>query len=160
MNILAIDPGIRGALCLYDGARLTVADMPTRVSSGGKTAIDEERLVRWIKTSKADLLVIELVGGIPRQSAPAAFVFGRGVGVIIGAALLWMGADRIREVHSSTWKSALRVPADKKHARARADELLPKWADQWPLAKHDGRAESAMLALYAWQVFGPLESAA
>jgi hypothetical protein len=158
VNILAIDPGLGGALALYDGASLHVSDMPVFRRPMGqrqtlRAMLDETRLIRWIRTSRADLVVLEQVGGLPRQSAPAAFTFGRGVGVIVGAAGCY--GVPLREVHSSTWKSALGVPADKKHARARASELLPAYAGLWPLAKHDGRAEAAMLALYAWQVFGP-----
>jgi crossover junction endodeoxyribonuclease RuvC len=40
------------------------------------------------------------------------------------------------------------VPAGKDAARARACELLPRLADRWPLVKHHGRAEAALLALY------------
>jgi hypothetical protein len=40
------------------------------------------------------------------------------------------------------------VPKAKDAARARASQLLPQAAHQWPLKKHDGRAESALIALY------------
>ena len=39
-------------------------------------------------------------------------------------------------------------PADKNASRRRASEFFPDCADQWKLAKHDGRAEAAMLAWY------------
>lgn len=156
--ILAIDPGLRGALARYDGEHLSILDMPTTVRqlASGKVrdTINEAELVRLVGLAalEADLLVMEQVGGIPNQSASGAFTFGRGVGVIIGATIS-IGLRR-EEVHPATWKGALRVPADKRAARARASELLPAYSGLWPLQKHDGRAESAMLALYAWQVFG------
>jgi hypothetical protein len=46
------------------------------------------------------------------------------------------------------WKRALGVSKDKDGCRARASQLLPKAAHQWPLRKHDGRAEAALIALY------------
>jgi hypothetical protein len=43
------------------------------------------------------------------------------------------------------------VPAEKDGARARASQLLPQHAGHWPLKKHDGRAEAALIALYGWR---------
>ena len=161
MSILAIDPGFSGALARYDGEHLSVIDMPTYVRAAGKRQvdrrfIDEPELVRLVQmfAMECDWLIIEAVGGIPSQSAPSAFTFGRGVGVIIGAAI-GIGIRR-EEVHPSAWKSALRVPADKRAARARASELLPAYSGLWTRQKDDGRAESAMLALWGWQVKGAM----
>jgi hypothetical protein len=41
------------------------------------------------------------------------------------------------------------APAGKDGARARASQLIPSAAHHWPLKKHDGRAEAALLAFYA-----------
>jgi crossover junction endodeoxyribonuclease RuvC len=155
--ILAIDPGLRGALARYDGEHLSVVDMPLYQPPGGRVMIDENRLCAILRIERsrgATHLYIEKVGGIPRQSAPAAFTFGRGVGVILGAArgLGYL----IYEIHPATWKSALRVPADKTHARERASELLPAWSNLWTRKKDDGRAEAGMLAVYGWQMKGRL----
>jgi hypothetical protein len=160
--ILSCDPGLTGAFAYYDGHALTLRDMPTYTAKAGarrtdRKFIDTMGVTKLIKSAaiNARILLIEDVGGIPGQSASSAFTFGYGVGVIIGAAQA--SGYRIERVHPATWKSALRVPADKRASRARASELLPAYSDQWPLQKHDGRAESAMIALYGWQVFGSLE---
>jgi hypothetical protein len=162
--ILAVDPGLTGAFAYYDGAALAVRDMPTYVAKAGarrtdRKFIDEAAIVNMVRSAarNAKILVIEQVGGIPGQSASSAFVFGKGVGVIVGAAHAF--GLRIETVAPATWKSALRVPADKRAARARASELLPGCATLWPLQKHDGRAESSMIALWGWQVFGELDHA-
>jgi hypothetical protein len=157
--ILAVDPGLSGAFAYYDGTALAVRDMPTYTAKAGarqtdRRFIDEAGVLRLLSSTRlaADILVMEQVGGIPGQSAPAAFTFGYGVGFVLGVAR--QIGYRIERVSPATWKSALRVPADKRAARARASELLPAYSDLWPLQKHDGRAESAMLALYGFQVFG------
>jgi len=49
----------------------------------------------------------------------------------------------------------LRVPAAKDAARARASQLLPHAANQWPLKKHDGRAESACIAYWGLRQLQP-----
>lgn len=159
--ILAVDPGIHGALAVYLDGKIGVEDMPTYKAKAGarktdRLFIDEPALVRIVTGAglAGYTLVIESVGGIPGQSAPSAFNFGHGVGVVIGAALAT--GMRIERVASSTWKSALRVPADKRAARARASELIPDLAHMWPLQKHDGRAEASMLALYGHQILGSL----
>ena len=158
MTIFAIDPGLQGALARYDGQHLSVLDMPLtkRRLASGKTrdAIDEVELVRLVQMAcmECDWLLMEAVGGIPAQSAPAAFTFGRGVGVIIGAAIS-AGIKR-EEIHPATWKGALRVPANKEAARARASELLPAYSGLWTRQKDDGRAEASLLALYGWKIKG------
>lgn len=162
-TILAVDPGKSGALALFEGAtrKLQVMDMPTYVKKAGvrqtdRAFIDEDTLFRAVAGwgLLADHLYIEEVGGLPNQAAAGAFKFGRGVGVIIGAAI---SASLPRtEVHPTTWKSAMKVPADKRAARARASELLPEYAGLWPLQKHDGRAEASLLALYGWKMLGPI----
>lgn len=160
--ILAVDPGLSGAFAYYDGTALSIRDMPTYVAKAGarrtdRRFIDEGATVNMVRSCAlhAKILVIEQVGGIPGQSASSAFVFGRGVGIIIGAAHAF--GLRIEVVAPATWKSALRVPADKRASRARASELLPAYSDQWTRQRDDGRAESAMIALWGWQVFGDLK---
>ena len=159
--ILACDPGLSGALAVYDGKSLDVRDMPTFTAKAGarqtdRKFIDEANAVRMIQNCRrgASIFLIEQVGGIPGQSAPAAFTFGYGVGVVLTAARC--AGYRIERVAPATWKSALKVPADKRAARARASELLPAYSGLWARQKDDGRAEAAMLALYGWQVFGSL----
>jgi hypothetical protein len=41
-------------------------------------------------------------------------------------------------------------------ARARATQLLPAAAHRWPLVKHDGRAEAALIAYYGRRQFNAL----
>lgn len=157
MILVAVDPGLSGALALYDTEirDLKLRDMPTyeRKVSGAKAArrfLDEAEvlsILQWGTVMGAEMLVIEEVGGLPGQSGSAAFTFGYGVAVVVTTArLLGMRIERVRP---AKWKQEMNCPADKRAARARASELLPAYADQWKLAKHDGRAEAALLALYA-----------
>ena len=163
--ILAIDPGwsstAPGAWALYDGAtgELLIKDLPTYptiVNGRERDRIDEHRTLQLVKDAKswgARLMLTEQVGGMPNQSGAAGFVFGYGVGVLTAAAFaVDLPVERVPPV---TWKTALRVPREKGKARQRASEILPAYADQWPLQKHHGRAEAALIAVYGWQVYGP-----
>lgn len=155
MNVLACDPGIKGALALWNAGGLYISDMPTYTKTAGargadRLFIDEGVLLHNIRNcvqAGAELFLIEDVGGMPGQSAAGAFVFGRGFGAAIMAARSC--GLQLEYVKAARWKGAMRVPADKSAARVRATELMPDQAHHWPLKKHDGRAEAGMMALYA-----------
>lgn len=158
----ACDPGLTGAFATYDGAALTVTPMPTYEAKAGKLNrerpfLDEPAILDYLQGRRmmgGKVLLIEQVGGIPGQAAHGAFTFGHGAGFIKGAAMA-LGFE-VEEVPAMRWKSALKVPAIKRKAIERATQLLPAYAHLWPLQKHDGLAEAAMLALYGWQTRGAL----
>lgn len=158
---LACDPGLSGAFASLTGDRLVVRDMPTYEQRAGarnamRDFIDEPRIVEFLRGQwllGEHTLVIEDVGGIPGQAAHGAFTFGHGAGVITGAALAI--GFRVEKVHAMRWKSALKVPADKKLAVARADAVFPAYVNLWApvrgngsLEQRSGRAEAALLARY------------
>lgn len=180
---LGIDPGVDGALALVrdpdyrqpapiaiDGNLFEVAlspavvvfDMPTReieVSGKPRRTIDAGKLAK--KLDEIAMLyaperaVMEEVGGIPGQSAPAAFSFGRGVGLVEMAAMLCK--MNLEKVPSSVWKPALRAPKDKRVCVSFTQDLYPDMTDELygppdnrkrrkPL---DGRAEAILIARWA-----------
>lgn len=164
--ILGCDPGVKGAFAHLAGASLTVRSMPLYQRPAGarntlRNFIDRKGVVALLQGYRmlgAEILVIEKVGGFEGQSVHGAFMFGHGAGGVTYAAEAL--GYRIEEVAPATWKSALKVPADKKHAIARADELLPAWVNWWAdyrgaggVEARAGRAEAALLALYGREVF-------
>lgn len=152
--ILGIDPGLEGAFALVseDGALAQVWDMPTK-KDGKRNRIDPLGLMWLARRIQAvyepETWVIEKVGGRPRQSAAAAFVFGLGYGMIIQ--LAYAHEVRLEQIPPQTWKKAMRVSADKDVATWRAEELFPQQRSVFRTPKgkpmHD-RAEAAMMALY------------
>lgn len=153
--ILACDPGLSGAFTMMrsDESIVWIRDMPTytkRVGRVDRRFIDEvDLLAEMCSAVMLDgpiTFVIEDVAGALGQSAPAAFQFGYGAGLVRMAAR--SACMSIEKVRPQDWKGELRVPKDKRASRARASELMPASAHHWPLQKHDGRAESAMIALW------------
>jgi crossover junction endodeoxyribonuclease RuvC len=151
---LGIDPGLSGALALLDDSGgLRVQDMPTlSLARGGKTKreIDVYALARildeWTMLGVIEHAVLEKVGAMPGQGVSSMFAFGQAFGIArMAVASCFIP---ITLVPPQTWKSALRVTAEKDSARARASELLPAHNGLWTRAKDDGRAEAAMMALY------------
>jgi crossover junction endodeoxyribonuclease RuvC len=150
--ILGIDPGLSGALAFYNPETgfLSVLDMPTLKAGGtkGKSVIDMASLARLIdaESTRISQCYLELVGTRPGESGVGAFSFGEGVGIIRG--ILAASFIPVTRVTPAVWKKAMGCTGDKEQSRARASEILPRHADKWPLKKHDGRAEAAVLAVY------------
>lgn len=149
--ILGIDPGLSGALAFLDielGTCLVV-DMPVlEVKKGAGTAkqIDLSALAARIDEANIKHAYLERVSASPQMGVTSAFNFGLGYGAIRG--ILAASFVPTTLITPAEWKRALKCPTEKDGARARASELLPRFANLWPLKKHDGRAEAAMLAYY------------
>jgi crossover junction endodeoxyribonuclease RuvC len=156
MIIAGCDPGLGGAIAIDSGhGILTVTDMPTyELSRGGKNKreIDPHSLAQLIITN-IDHMFIEQVGSMPGQGVSSVFAFGKSYGIIIGICAALKVPFTL--VPPQRWKKALGVPKEKDGARARASQLMPKNADLWPLKKHDGRAEAALICLWGIQQITP-----
>ena len=160
MIIAGIDPGLSGAGAFLDaasGAVLDIVDMPTlALSRGGKNKreLDAHTLARLIAAQVVSHAFVEAVGAMPGQGVSSVFAFGKSFGVLIG--ILAALEVPMTFVAPATWKRALGVPAAKDGARARASQLLPVAAQFWPLVKHDGRAEAALIAYYGLRSLRPV----
>jgi len=161
--VVACDPGLTGAFALYDteAGTLAVHDTPTLKQSVGRNkdraVLDHEAVINLLTGFQmlgATHFVIEHVQGLPGQSAPAAFNFAGAYFVPLMAAR--MLGYTIERVKPEIWKARLRVPKDKNGtaSRNRASEMLPAHKHMWPLVKHDGRAEAALIAVWAAQTLG------
>lgn len=155
MIVFGIDPGLSGAIAWRDGAGIEdIADMPTfqiTRNAKNKRDIDAAGLVEIMEKAAGHgaHAFIEQVGAMPGQGSSSMFAFGKGFGIVIGVvAALHIP---VTFVPPQTWKKALGVPAGKDGARARASQLLPDAAHYWPLVKHDGRAEAALIAEYGYR---------
>jgi crossover junction endodeoxyribonuclease RuvC len=155
MIVIGIDPGIRGALAALDDDGMTIVDMPfLKIKRGAKTKsiVDVRALCDDLGELSSSLhAFVEIAGSRPQQATASTSTVWMNYGRLLGC-LETLGVP-ITEVSSKKWKKALGVPADKDGARFRASQLLPRYADQWPLKKHDGRAEAALIALWGWNSF-------
>jgi hypothetical protein len=157
MKVVGIDPGATGALAIYDTSTglETIFDMPMWMQVIGKRTrprVDTVQVADLFDTFAmldVRLVVLEAVGGRPKQSASAAFVFGYGVGLLMMAAI--QSKIPVETVEPATWKKVMRVPKDDQGIVRRADEMFPDHRAEFRGSrggiKHD-RAEAAMLAKY------------
>jgi crossover junction endodeoxyribonuclease RuvC len=98
-----------------------------------------------IREVRPQLAVVERVGAMPGQGVTSMFSFGLACGIVHGA----LGALEVpmELVTPQQWKQEMHVGRD--NARQRASQLLPAGSRLWPLVKHDGRAEAALIGLWA-----------
>lgn len=162
MLILGIDPGLSGAMALYDpeGGLLTVEDIPTlELLKAGKKrrTYDPYEIARWIDvmSPQIGLVMVEQVCAMPSRGvggevrgmgAQSSFAFGEVFGFLKGVCTAHF--LRVETVVPQTWRRAMGVKGGKDESRARASVLMPRSAETWRLKKHDGRAEAALIAMY------------
>lgn len=159
--VAGIDPGAKGAIALYNAdLRMLgpVWDMPTWYQTIGRSKrlrIDVPALARIMQECRdmnVELAVLESVGGLPKQSAPSAFTFGWSCGVVyMGLVQARIAIDPVRP---AVWKKIMRCGKELPDIANRAAELFPGRDDEWKTPRgaiRDGRAEAAMMALFAGQ---------
>lgn len=158
MKILAIDPGVTGALALVtlsDGGPICewVADMPTvsETLTSGKVRrwIDAKALHKLVKTQPADLVVCEKLFAPPGIASTTAFSMGASKGTI--ESVLALAGRRLELVAPSVWKRAIECPPDKQAARRFATKVFGGDA-HWKRAMDHNRAEAALIGWHMLRV--------
>lgn len=162
MLICAIDPGLKGALAVYDPAFnfLHTVPLPTRwrmVANKKRFEIDIPAL--WAEFDKWPItkFLVEEPGAMPGMGATSSFSFGLSCGAVMATVEGYItsktGASLVElllvRVFPAVWKTAMKVPSDKNRAREAATRLFPARAEQWRVQADEGRAEAALLAWYA-----------
>lgn len=157
MIVIGIDPGIGGAVAFYEtgGGLLEARDMPTTEVKRGKRTTREvdaaalSDILIWVATENGCVIhvVIERQGAMPKQGVASTFSLGNSFGVCRGvAAALWLPVSYVTPREWKKWAGLIGQPKDA--SRGRASELLPGYAHLWPLKKHHGRADAALIALW------------
>lgn len=164
--VAGIDPGTNGACAVYcsDTKQLiSVEDMPfwyQTVNKKQRRRVDPIGLLElfeMLNMMGVKLIVMEAVGGRPRQSASAGFVFGYTVGLTYMAAMT--AKIMVDTVTPQTWKKLLNISgktkAEDDDIINRAYELFPHQRDMFRDFTHTkagrkrvDRAEAAMLAKF------------
>lgn len=150
-SILGIDPGLSGALAIYDGEELLVFDIPTfEITKNGKVKkrIDLMGLLNILRSQKVDHCYLEKVNAMPGQGVTSMFSMGRTFGHIEMA--LAACDVPVTEVTPQKWKKIMGCTADKDSSRLRASQMLPLFSQNWDKKKHADRAEAALIALYGY----------
>jgi crossover junction endodeoxyribonuclease RuvC len=151
---IGFDPGLDGAFTVLDDNAQIVQtfDMPTvevKVGSSMKRKVAPQAIVAELQlfTREPCFAVVESVSARPGQGVTSMFGFGRSLGVLEGLLAGLMIPYQL--VPPQTWSKAMKLAPGKGASRQRAMELWPAHASEFKRVKDDGRADSALLALYA-----------
>jgi len=147
--ILAVDPGVSGAVAFYFPSRpepIGAEDIPV---AGGE--IDAATVAKRIRQMGPTVAIVEKVGAMPKQGVSSTFKFGRAYGTALGV-IQALGVP-LHLVSASTWKRHFRLDSDKDKSRALALRLWPG-SVHFSRKKDHGRAEAALLARYAAEKIG------
>jgi crossover junction endodeoxyribonuclease RuvC len=150
VNIVAIDPGLDGALAYLQlvgpntVTRLAVLDMPT-IALPGKRIVDGAEVARWVRARYPNVCVVEQVASRPKQGVVSVFSFGRALGTVEG--VIHACGISLERVTPQVWQRATGVlsVAD---PRGRALELLPRARGLLDRKKDIGRADALLMAFW------------
>ena len=150
MRILGVDPGLQGALSIWDGRELIVVDVPivkarTRGNEVNLPAFAD--LVREL--SPFDAAYIERNSSRPHEGVSSARKGGLVEGIILGCVVVY--SKNITRVAPTQWKKVMKLTKDKNYSITRAIEAFPKYHRFFSRKKDHGRAEAALLALFGYQ---------
>lgn len=148
---IGVDPGFTGAVACYcpEARTLIVEDMPViKDPSSGRPIVNHPVLYAMLRPTIQNVsAMVEKVHAMPNQSAQSGFRFGEGFGALQMA--LFAHEIPTHFVSPAAWKKYFRLSKDKGASRGLATQRFPANADQFKRVKDDGRAEAALIALYA-----------
>ena len=156
MIVFGIDPGVSGALSIYENKKLKeVIDMPT-MSEGkkNKKQINAAQLSLEIKQringSSETAVVIEHVTAMPGQGVTSMFNFGQSFGVIKGiCSALTLPIYFVRPVK---WKKHFNLIGSSKDAsRTKAIELFPSFSNDMTKKKDANKADAILISSFYYQ---------
>ena len=147
MKLLAIDPGLKGGLAVFDDVLLVaVAPMPlwkTQLTAGSKPRkqVDVQALHRIIRQHDIEEIVTEYQTAMPGQSSVGTATSFLNWGLVLSL----RGLAPVHVVHPRSWKKHYGLGNDKQAAIAHARKLLGLPIDSLTT---DGEAEAALIGKY------------
>lgn len=158
--IVGIDPGFSGAIALLNPFTryLEVHDMPVLPNKTSKTVLDFTRLVGLLVPPRGvrTVAMVEQVSAMPGQGVSSMFRFGQCLGAI--EATVHGHGYEVYYATPSKWKKHFGLSSDKDTSRGLAKQRFPAQAYLFDRKMDDGRAEAALLALYALEtVYGLIQ---
>ena len=145
MNLIAVDPGLRGGIAVLANGSITAVPMPL----AGK-GLDLAAIAGIIRDNAPAWIIVEKVGARPGQGTVSMFSFGMGYGAVLGIAAAL--SVPVEMVTPQRWKSTVLhgTAKDKSSAIAFCRRVFPSVPLVLPRCKvaHDGLADSLCLLEY------------
>ena len=164
MLIIAIDPGISGAICFFEEGQVKeVIDMPT-MAEGKKNKrqingpqIYNEISFRINKLKKKDIVVvIEQVSAMPGQGVTSMFNFGQSFGVLKGICSAMQLSMHF--VRPAKWKKYFSlIKTEKDASRTKVIEIFPYISSQLSRKKDSNKADAVLIASFFYNTYKKVE---
>tara|TARA_Y100000741_G_scaffold104886_1_gene78350 strand:- start:1872 stop:2366 length:495 start_codon:yes stop_codon:yes gene_type:complete len=155
MLIIAIDPGINGAICFFENGEVKdVIEMPT-MAEGKKNKrqvnghqMYNELSLRIKKYNIENInVIVEQVSAMPGQGVTSMFNFGQSFGVIKGICAAMQLP--IFFVRPAKWKKHFELINTQKDAsRTKAIEMFPKISSILSKKKDSNKADAILIASF------------
>ena len=155
MLIIAIDPGINGAICFFENGEVKeVLDMPTMAEGKkNKRQVNGHQMYNELSNrikeyeSKTINVIVEQVSAMPGQGVTSMFNFGQSFGVIKGICAAMQLP--IFFVRPAKWKKHFDLINSQKDAsRTKAIEIFPYFSRQLSKKKDSNKADAILIARY------------
>jgi crossover junction endodeoxyribonuclease RuvC len=154
VNVIAIDPGLRGAIAYYCHPRISAKPLPLAGKALDLTTLAED--LRCFHVHGETIAVIEKVGAMSKQGVVSTFSFGCGYGQIQGV-LAGLGIP-YELVLPQAWKKSILAGTakDKDAAIAYCRRAFPDIPLIMPGCRtpHDGISDALCLLQYGIRTFG------
>ena len=155
MLIIAIDPGINGAICFFENGQVKeVIEMPTMAEGKkNKRQVNGHQMYNELSSrikgynSLNINVIVEQVSAMPGQGVTSMFNFGQSFGVIKGVC----AAMRlpIFFVRPAKWKKHFGLINSQKDAsRTKAIEMFPKISSILAKKKDSNKADAILIASF------------
>ena len=155
MLIIAIDPGINGAICFFQNGEVKdVLEMPTmaegkknkRQINGHQMYNELSSRIKGYNTEKINVIV-EQVSAMPGQGVTSMFNFGQSFGVIKGICAAMQLP--IFFVRPAKWKKHFELINTQKDAsRTKAIQMFPKISSILSKKKDSNKADAILIASF------------
>ena len=160
MLIIAIDPGISGAICFFeDGHVKEIIDMPVMAEgkknkqqvNGPQTYNEISKRIN--KLTKKDItVVIEQVSAMPGQGVTSMFNFGQSFGILKGICSAMQLS--VYFVRPAKWKKYFNlINSEKDASRTRAIEIFPYYSSHLSRKKDSNKADAILIASFFFETY-------
>ena len=158
MLIIAIDPGINGAICFFENGEVKdVLEMPTMAEGKkNKRQVNGHQMYNEISSrikghdAQNINVIVEQVSAMPGQGVTSMFNFGQSFGVIKGICAAMQLP--IFFVRPAKWKKYFElINSSKDSSRTKAIEMYPSISSQLSKKKDVNKSDAILIARFYYE---------
>ena len=160
MLIIAIDPGINGAICFFENGEVKeVLEMPTMAEGKkNKRQVNGRQIYNEISSRIENYklqdinVIVEQVSAMPGQGVTSMFNFGQSFGILKGICSAMQLPMYF--VRPAKWKKYFGlINSEKDASRTRAIEMFPYFSSQLSKKKDTNKADAILIASFYHETY-------